>query len=127
MKDKFFIDKDIDKQGIAAKIVHNSHTISTQVLNEVSNNMPKKLSFSNGEIAKFISSSYVKYNIVNFSKEVFIHASKIRDENNISYYDSLILASAMESDCTVLYSEDMHHKQKIGSLTIINPFKIYKN
>ena len=133
MQDKIFIDsniflyafsdKDIFKQGISAKIVTKNHTISTQVLNEVSNNMIKKLNFSNQEIEKFISSCYLQYNIVDFSKKIFIKASRIRDNYNISYYDSLILSSAITSKCDILYSEDMQHNQKIEGLTIINPFK----
>jgi predicted nucleic acid-binding protein len=133
MKDKIFIDsniflyafsdKDLSKQEVSAKIVKQNHTISTQVLNEVSNNMIKKLNFSNKEIEKFISSCYVQYDIVDFSKEIFIKASQIRDKYNISYYDSLILSSAINSKCDILYSEDMQHNQKLENLTIINPFK----
>jgi len=133
MKDKIFIDsniflyafsnKDISKQSISASIVKQNHTISTQVLNEVSNNMIKKLKFSNKEIEKFISSCYTQYNIVDFSKEIFIKASIIRDKYNISYYDSLILSSAINSKCDILYSEDMQHNQKIENLTIVNPFE----
>jgi predicted nucleic acid-binding protein len=37
-------------------------------------------------------------------------------------YDSLIVASALEAGCTVLYSEDLHDGQVIGPLTIRNPF-----
>ncbi|NOX15229.1 MAG: PIN domain-containing protein [Epsilonproteobacteria bacterium] len=133
MKDKIFIDsniflyafsdKDISKQSISAKIVEQSHTISTQVLNEVSNNMIKKLDFSNEEIKKFILSCYVQYNIIDFSKEIFVKASIIRDRYNISYYDSLIISSAIDSKCDIIYSEDMQHNQKIENLTITNPFK----
>ena len=39
-----------------------------------------------------------------------------------SFYDSLIIASALEADCSTLYSEDLHCGQKIESLTILNPF-----
>jgi len=137
MKDKIFIDsniflyafsdKDISKQIISAEIVKQNYTISTQVLNEVSNNMIKKLNFSNKEIEKFISSCYIQYNIINFSKEIFIKASIIRDKYNISYYDSLILSSAINSKCNILYSEDMQHTQKIENLTILNPFKMPTN
>jgi len=133
MRDKIFIDsniflyafsdKNISKQIISARIVKQNHTISTQVLNEVSNNMLKKLNFSNKEIEKFISSCYMQYNIVDFSKEIFIKASIVRDKYNISYYDSLILSSAITSKCDILYSEDMQHNQRIEDLTIINPFK----
>lgn len=85
--------------------------------------MIKKLNFSNQEIEKFISSCYLQYDIVDFSKKIFIKASRIRDNYNISYYDSLILSSAITSKCDILYSEDMQHNQKIEGLTIRNPFK----
>lgn len=39
-----------------------------------------------------------------------------------SWYDALILSSAMQASCELLYSEDMQHGQKIGSLCIVNPF-----
>ncbi|WP_411728328.1 PIN domain-containing protein [Methyloglobulus sp.] len=39
-----------------------------------------------------------------------------------SFYDSLIVAAALESDCTRLYTEDLQHGQKIEGLTIENPF-----
>jgi predicted nucleic acid-binding protein len=85
--------------------------------------MLKKLNFSNIEIEKFILSCYAQYNVIDFSKEVFAKASQIRDKYNISYYDSLILSSAINSKCTILYTEDMQHNQIIeNQLKIINPF-----
>ena len=38
------------------------------------------------------------------------------------FYDSLIIGAALEVDCSILYSEDLHSGQKIESLTIVNPF-----
>jgi predicted nucleic acid-binding protein len=41
-----------------------------------------------------------------------------------SYWDSLLVASALESVCSILYTEDLQHGQVIDySLKIINPFK----
>jgi len=40
-----------------------------------------------------------------------------------SFYDSLIISAALKAGCSVLYSEDMQHGQKIHNLTIVNPFK----
>ncbi len=132
MKDKFFIDSNIflyaltdqnlQKQEIAGKVVLQKATISTQVINEVSSNMLKKFTFSNDNIKSFIQSCYNRYNIANFTKDVFLTASCIREDYSISYYDSLIISSALNSNCTILYSEDMQHNQKIDSLSIINPF-----
>ncbi len=41
----------------------------------------------------------------------------------LSYWDSLIVSSAIKLNCPVLYSEDLQHEQVFEkSLTIINPF-----
>lgn len=39
-----------------------------------------------------------------------------------SFYDSLIIASALQSECKLLYSEDLQHGQKIEGVTLVNPF-----
>jgi len=40
-----------------------------------------------------------------------------------SYYDSLILSSALENSCKIIYSEDFQDNQLIeNKLKIINPF-----
>jgi len=50
-------------------------------------------------------------------------ALDIRERYNFSWYDSLILAAALEGGCDTLYSEDMQNGQEInGQLRIVNPF-----
>ena len=57
--------------------------------------------------------------------DVFI---EIHTRYKYSYYDSLIIASALENDCAILYTEDLHHSQVIDEkLAIINPFIKPKN
>jgi predicted nucleic acid-binding protein len=49
---------------------------------------------------------------------------KLRDRYLISFWDSLIVASAVLGDATILYSEDMQDGLIINnSLQVINPFK----
>jgi len=41
------------------------------------------------------------------------------------YWDSLIVASALEAGCDILYTEDLQHGQIIDNrLTVRNPFKV---
>ncbi len=119
-----FSDKDIFKQGTAKNIIlNNSPTISVQVINEVSNNLLKKLHFHEDEVACFIENCYQRYSVASLTQEIFITASKLRNDCQFSYYDSIIVASALINECQVLYTEDMQHGQLIGhSLKIINPF-----
>jgi predicted nucleic acid-binding protein len=49
-------------------------------------------------------------------------ALDLRQNLRFSFYDSLIIAAALEAGCTLLYSEDLHHGQQIGQLRIENPF-----
>jgi len=46
----------------------------------------------------------------------------IKGRYRFSFYDSLIIAAALEANCQTLYSEDMQHGQIIETLTIQNPF-----
>jgi len=139
MKDKIFIDSNIflyafnsdgsKKQQTASNIIlqENANSfMSVQVINEVSNNMLKKLDFTNSEIREFIEDSYKRFFVINFSKDIFHKASEIRDNYKISYYDSLIVASALSVGCTILYSEDMQNRLIVDNqVTIINPFSWY--
>jgi predicted nucleic acid-binding protein len=54
--------------------------------------------------------------------ELYHQAIDIANRLKYSFYDSLIIASALQAGCSVLYSEDLQHGQKIGGLRILNPF-----
>jgi predicted nucleic acid-binding protein len=42
-----------------------------------------------------------------------------------SYFDSLMLSSALKADCSIIHSEDMQHGQIIeNTLKIVNPFVV---
>lgn len=132
MKDKIFIDsniflyafcdKDKTKHTIASSIILQEGIISVQVINEVSVNMLKKLGFSNDEIREFVVSCYERYTVANIELSTFLKAAEIRRGYNISYYDSLIIAAAINTKAEILYSEDMQNGLKIEDLTVKNPF-----
>ena len=42
--------------------------------------------------------------------------------HNLSFWDALVIRSAKQSGCTVLFSEDMQHARDIDGLQIVNPF-----
>ncbi len=140
MKDKVFFDSNIivylfdksepTKQQIAKELILNKILnavviISAQVINEFVSATTKK-------VERTIPDDFIIRHL-NFFKEHFIikpvlfelsySGLKIRQRYKFSYYDSLIIASAIENGCNILYSEDMQHKQVIDDkLTIINPF-----
>ncbi|MES2683841.1 MAG: PIN domain-containing protein [Pseudomonadota bacterium] len=50
------------------------------------------------------------------------HALDLQGRFQYSFYDSLMLAAALEARCGTLYSEDLQHGQKVEGVEIINPF-----
>jgi predicted nucleic acid-binding protein len=49
-------------------------------------------------------------------------ATVIARIHRLSIYDANILAAAELAGCKVVHSEDMQHGQRVGTLTISNPF-----
>lgn len=53
---------------------------------------------------------------------LYVEAMRIAGKYRLSWYDCIIVAAALQSQCSVLYSEDLQHGQEIESLRIENPF-----
>ena len=54
--------------------------------------------------------------------DLHISARALAEDHLLSFYDALIVASAIEAGCDTLYSEDMQHGRAIGGVAIVNPF-----
>ena len=51
------------------------------------------------------------------------HAARaLAQDHQLSLYDALVVAAAIEGGCDTLFSEDMQHGRSIGGLKIVNPF-----
>ena len=50
-------------------------------------------------------------------------ALEIVKKHKYHIYDALVIASALETSCTTLYSEDLQDGQVFGGVTIRNPFR----
>ena len=132
MPGKVFIDTNIviyalgqtsTKTHLAAPLFVGSPTISTQVLSETANVASKRLGLPPSEIRKLITSLETMCLVTTISITTIHTALDIRERYNFSWYDSLILAAALEGGCDTLYSEDMQNGQEInGQLRIVNPF-----
>lgn len=59
---------------------------------------------------------------VHSSPAIYVEALRISAKHRLAWYDSIIIAAALEADCQTLYSEDFQHGRKIESLTVENPF-----
>jgi len=55
--------------------------------------------------------------------DLYRRTLRVQHETGYHFYDSLIIAAAVEGGCKTLYSEDMQDGQKVSGLTIKNPFR----
>ena len=99
--------------------------ISVQVLNEFANVARRKLRMSWPEVARAVDAVRA-FCPPPLSITVGTHEAALGIAGRLGYrfYDSLIIASALEANCATLFSEDMQDGQVIdGRLTIRNPFR----
>ena len=97
--------------------------ISTQVLNEFCNVTIKKLEMQISEISKNIDEILDTCSLLAVRHNTIKKALTLNGDYGYSYYDCLIIASALEANCKYLFSEDMQHGQIIeNTLKIVNPF-----
>lgn len=123
-------DKSDDSKRIVALSVFEtlmqSQTIvtSTQVLNEFHSNLIKKFKLDDATVLSIVEQNILPISLVApVSYQTYHSAYNLRSRYSFSFWDSLIVASALENNCTTLYSEDMQHQQRIeNQLLIINPF-----
>lgn len=139
MKDKYFIDtnifvysfdrSDIDKSAKAQAVISqsletNSGCISSQVIQEFVNVALKKFStpMKVKDLKIYLNEILFPLCTIFPSFDLFEKSLEIHDKFKFSYYDSMIIAAAIQSNSTILLSEDLNNLQKIEGVTILNPF-----
>lgn len=118
-------DSDLIKQKIAQDIIAANHSfISTQILQELSNILHKKFNQSWEDILKVLS-EVSQNNILYVNIESTIQqACQLSSRYGFSFYDSLVISSALSCKAKILYSEDLQDGQAINdTMIIVNPFK----
>lgn len=118
-----FMDESSPKHQQALTVIAQPGLIlSTQIVNEVCNNLLRKAGYSEQELRQTVENFRQRYPIHAVTLDEICRASALRESFSLSYWDSLVVASAIAADCRIIYSEDMHHGLNINGLQLINPF-----
>lgn len=122
-----FDETDAGKRRRAEALVNDSLAsgtgcVSFQVVQETLNVLIRRLGFVAEDARRALQQILVPLWQVYPSAALYQDAISIQGRYGFSFYDSLIVAGALEAGCTRLYSEDMQHGQRIQRLTILNPF-----
>ena len=138
MTSKIFIDTNIlvyaldkaepEKQEQARELLRKAESdrlgvISTQVLQEYYVIATRKLKVD-PELAKRIISSLSKLEVVVIGQPIIEKAIDISISNKISFWDALIVSSAIAARCRIIWTADLSHGQSINKIKIVSPFKL---
>lgn len=111
------------EQRIALDLLAEGGVTSVQVLNEFASVARRKLGLGWQEIEEAVAGICVLLpDPAPLRLETHLRAVRIAARFGVSIYDGLVVASALESGCAVLYTQDLQHGQKIEEVTIRNPF-----
>jgi predicted nucleic acid-binding protein len=118
----YLLSEDIAKANRAEELVAAGAVISVQVLNEFAAVASRKLAMEFGEIRESLTTVRAVCTVKPVEIGTHELGLDLAERYRFSVYDALIVAAALQAGCTVLYTEDLHHDQKIGRLSIRNPF-----
>ena len=63
-----------------------------------------------------------RFPVVPVTGELVARGAANAERHQISYWDGAIIAAAQEIGADTLYSEDLNHGQRYGSVRVVNPF-----
>ena len=139
MSDRFFLDTNIfvcafdetapTKASRAQELIQSGVTtqkgvVSYQVVQEFFNVALRRFAhpMTPAEGEQFLETIFRRLLSVHSSQAIFSEALQLVDQHHLNWYDSLIVAAALASECAVLYSEDLQHGRRFGMVQIRNPF-----
>ena len=113
----------IDKQNIARDLIVRLPVVITQAVSEYINVLLRIMKIPKTLIVKACMPNLRHCQIQAVEISTLQTAERLIDRYDFQIFDAIIVASALETGCQTLYSEDMQHKMVIDrQLSIINPF-----
>jgi predicted nucleic acid-binding protein len=114
---------ELDKQKMATSFFSFYPVISTQVLSEYINVVKRKLGLPKDKIMDVCLQNIELCTLQSVTIDTLKYARYLLNHYDFQLFDSIVVASALEAKCSILYSEDFHHGLVVeNQMEIINPF-----
>jgi predicted nucleic acid-binding protein len=113
---------DAAKADAAERLVASGGVISVQVLNEFAAVAARKLGMQIGEIRTILATVRAVCTVKPVELETHELGLDLAERYRLPICDALIVAAATLAGCSIVYSENFHRNQRIGRLTVRNPF-----
>ncbi len=123
----YLLSADGAKADAAERALLQGGCISVQVLNELTNVCRRKLNMPWAQLHAWLKGLQPLLEPVRgLDAETHRIACTVAERHQIGFYDSLIVAAALQAGCDTLYSEDMHHGLRVrhgaARVRVVNPF-----
>ena len=119
----YLLSAEAAKADRVEELLEHRGIISVQVLNEFTAVATRKLGLSFTEVRELLGTVRTLCSTHPLAVEHHDKGVEIAERYRFSFYDSIIIASALLAGCKTLYSEDLQHRQVIEKqLTVLNPF-----
>jgi predicted nucleic acid-binding protein len=96
------------------------YALSVQVLQEFFVNCIRK--GQSDETAATLIDDFSHWQIIANTHDLFLSGLQARARWQLSLWDAMIVAAAEQAGATTLYTEDLNHGQRYGSVRALNPF-----
>ena len=114
--------EDGGKASVAEREIATGGFVSVQILVEFVSVARRKLKHDWPAIRQALSAISIRLRCTEAGLAEHRLALEIAEQTNFSFFDAFHIACAESAGCTQLVSEDMNHGQRIGSVTVHNPF-----
>ena len=139
MNDKFFLDTNLfvysfdgepsTKVRPATQLIRDAISsgkgiVSYQVVQEFFNVALRRFEqpMRSEDAEQYLAAVFRPLLVVHSSQALYSEALQVFQRYRFAWYDSLIVAAAIQAECGILYSEDFQNGQRVGDLEIRNPF-----
>ena len=119
----YLLSEESSKADRVEELLQQSGVISVQILNEFTSVASRKLGLTLQEIREVLGTIRALCTTHSLTVDTHDRGIEIAERYKFSVYDSMVIASALLSDCRTLYSEDLQHGQVIDKqLKVVDPF-----
>jgi predicted nucleic acid-binding protein len=98
--------------------------ISYQVVQEFFNVALRRFSqpMQTADAEQYLSTVFRPLLAIHSSQALYAEALHLHAQSGLSWYDALIVSGANQARCDLLFTEDLQHGQRFGTLQVRNPF-----
>ena len=119
----YLLSEDARKADRVEALLAKGGVISVQVLNEFASVCSRKLKLPWSDVRAILDTVRAVTEVAPLTTDLHDRALDLAEQYRFSFYDCLIVASALEEACSILYCEDLQSGQRIErTLRIVNPF-----